>query len=258
MTVTDDHALRRPRRPDRALAVAGAAPGGVRRARAGLDLRRRAGRGRWPRGVRRRAGRRVARAVADDAAQARGRAAADLARPRGPRSSGVANTLLLDADGGRHGLQHRRPRRRGGAWASATDATLHGAVVLGGGATATSVLLALAERGLRRGHAAGARPGAGRPTTVAAVARHRHAPEVDRDRAGRPRAVRGRRGGLDDPRGGPDRRRARGRGRRPGGLRRALRPVADARWPSARPRPGGRSSAGSTCCCGRRSTRCGR
>ena len=78
-------------------------------------------------------------------------AAADLAR-RLDRGRRVPPTpLLLDADGGRHGLNTDVPGRRWRRCGEATEA--HAAtrrVVLGGGATAASVLLALAERGLRR------------------------------------------------------------------------------------------------------------
>src|SRR4051794_5718666 len=90
--------------------------------------------------------------------------------------SGVANTLLLDAEGGRHGLNTDVPGAEA-AIAETTDADLRTALVLGGGATATSVLLALAERGLERvtlavrdeGRAAG---------TVSAVGRHPSPPVV--------------------------------------------------------------------------------
>jgi shikimate dehydrogenase len=90
--------------------------------------------------------------------------------------SGVANTLLLDTDGGRHGLNTDVPGAEA-ALGQATDATLHQALVLGGGATATSVLLALAERGLRRATLAVRDPGRA-ADTVAAVSRHRHAPDL--------------------------------------------------------------------------------
>ncbi len=90
--------------------------------------------------------------------------------------SGVANTLLLDTDGGRHGLNTDVPGAEA-ALGGATDATLHEALVLGGGATATSVLLALAERGLRRATLAVRDPGRA-ADTVAAVARHRRTPEL--------------------------------------------------------------------------------
>src|SRR5262249_50853763 len=57
------------------------------------------------------------------------------------RVSGAANTVLLDSDGGRHGLNTDVP----GALAAVNQAVpghAHSAVVLGGGATAASVLLA--------------------------------------------------------------------------------------------------------------------
>ena len=72
-------------RPDRPLAVAGAAPAGYARARAGLELRRRRGR-RGRAAARSSAGcdDGVARAVADDAAQARGAAAASTSSTTAP------------------------------------------------------------------------------------------------------------------------------------------------------------------------------
>ena len=213
------------------------------------------------RGVRRRAGRRVARAVADDAAQARGRSPLlDLARRLG-RVCRRANTLLLDADGGRHGLNTDVP----GAIAALREATdAHAAterVVLGGGATATSVLLALAELGLRRGRARRPRPGPGgrdaRGGGAGIRARARLSMTV---LLGRPRRPCGADVVVSTiPADGPDR-------------RRCWRPWPTCRWsstcvydpwptPLGRPRPrrrAARSSAGSTCCCGRRSTRCAR
>jgi shikimate dehydrogenase len=92
------------------------------------------------------------------------------------RATGACNTVVLEPDGGRHGLntdvtgalmvlgEHEGPLER--------------AVVLGGGATATSMLLALAERGLR--HATlvvrdPERAGA----TMHAVAAHHSAPVVE-------------------------------------------------------------------------------
>lgn len=91
--------------------------------------------------------------------------------------SGVANTLLLGGDGGRHGLNTDVPGAEA-ALHRATDATLRSALVLGGGATATSVLLALAERGLE--HATlGVRDPARAGDTLAAVARHPRAPEIE-------------------------------------------------------------------------------
>jgi shikimate dehydrogenase len=92
------------------------------------------------------------------------------------RVSGAANTLLLDAEGGRHGLNTDIP----GALAAintATESTIRSAVVLGGGATATSVLLALTERGLERATLA-VRDPARAADAVAAVSRHRRPPQV--------------------------------------------------------------------------------
>src|SRR4051795_8304464 len=90
--------------------------------------------------------------------------------------SGVANTLLLDAEGGRHGLNTDVPGAEA-AIAKTTDAPLRTALVLGGGATATSVLLALAERGLERATLA-VRDEGRAADTVSAVARHPRPPEV--------------------------------------------------------------------------------
>jgi shikimate dehydrogenase len=92
------------------------------------------------------------------------------------RISGVANTLLLDADGGRHGLNTDVPGAEA-ALGGATDARSRSALVLGGGATATSVLLALAERGLERATVVVRDPGRA-ADTVTAVARHPRPPEV--------------------------------------------------------------------------------
>ena len=74
----------------------------------------------------------VARAVADHAAQARGVPLLDLARRLGAGLAGAANTLLLDRDGGWHGLNTDVP----GALAAlrrGTDGPVERAVVLGGG-----------------------------------------------------------------------------------------------------------------------------
>jgi shikimate dehydrogenase len=90
--------------------------------------------------------------------------------------SGAANTLLLGAEGGRHGLNTDVPGAEA-ALGQATDETMRDALVLGGGATATSVLLALAERGLAHATLA-VRDPARAGSTVAAVARHPHAPGV--------------------------------------------------------------------------------
>jgi shikimate dehydrogenase len=90
--------------------------------------------------------------------------------------SGVATTLLLDANGGRHGLNTDVAGAEA-ALAEATDAPLRSAVVLGGGATAASVLLALAECGLERATLVVRRP-ARTAETLAAVARHPRPPRV--------------------------------------------------------------------------------
>ena len=96
-------------------------------------------------------------------------------------ATGACNTVLIDPDGSRHGLN--------------TDVTgalmvlneredpMERAIVLGGGATATSLLLALAERGMRRATLVVRDPD--RATdTVHAVAAHRSAPAVDVVRLG--------------------------------------------------------------------------
>jgi shikimate dehydrogenase len=92
------------------------------------------------------------------------------------RLSGVANTLLLDDRGGRHGLNTDVPGAEA-ALAQATDADLRHAVVLGGGATAASVMLALAERGLEHATVVVRNPGRA-AETVHAVSRHPRRPEV--------------------------------------------------------------------------------
>jgi len=97
-------------------------------------------------------------------------------RDRWTDVSGAANTVLLDTDGGRHGLNTDVPGAEA-AIAEATEGPLRRAVVLGGGATAASVLLALAERGLERATLAVRDPGRA-ADTVAAVGRHPSPPEV--------------------------------------------------------------------------------
>ena len=120
------------------------------------------------------------------------------------RVSGAANTLLLDAEGGRHGLNTDIP----GALAAintATEGPIRSAVVLGGGATAASVLLALAERGLERATLV-VRDPARAAETLAAVARHPRPPAGDGDGARRTsRPVVRRHPGLDRAGRGPDR-----------------------------------------------------
>jgi shikimate dehydrogenase len=92
------------------------------------------------------------------------------------RASGVANTLLLDDSGGRHGLNTDVPGAEA-ALAQATDVPLREAVVLGGGATAASVLLALAERGLERATVVAREP-AHAARTVEVMRGRSSAPEV--------------------------------------------------------------------------------
>jgi shikimate dehydrogenase len=90
--------------------------------------------------------------------------------------SGAANTVLLD-EHGRHGLNTDVPGAEA-ALAQATEEHLGTALVLGGGATATSVLLALAERGLERATVLVRDPARARET-LTAVARHPAAPELE-------------------------------------------------------------------------------
>ncbi|HET8664035.1 MAG TPA: shikimate dehydrogenase [Nocardioides sp.] len=92
------------------------------------------------------------------------------------RISGAANTVLLDESGGRHGLNTDVPGAEA-ALARATDARLREAVVLGGGATAASVLLALTERGLERATLVVRDPGRA-ADTVDVVGRHTRPPEI--------------------------------------------------------------------------------
>ena len=98
------------------------------------------------------------------------------------RISGAANTLLFDGRDGRHGLNTDVPGAEA-ALAHATQAPLRRAVVLGGGATAASVLLALAERGLERATLL-VRDPARADETVRAVGRHRRPPEIRVERLG--------------------------------------------------------------------------
>jgi shikimate dehydrogenase len=98
--------------------------------------------------------------------------------------SGAANTVVFE-DGRLHGANTDVP----GAVAAIRErssAPLRSAVVLGGGATATSVLLALAELGLERATLLVRSPSRAEET-VAAVARHRSAPRVAVARLGGPR-----------------------------------------------------------------------
>lgn len=105
------------------------------------------------------------------------------------RMAGAANTVVLDEEGGRHGLNTDVPGALA-ALGQVGESSLRSAVVLGGGATAASVLLALAERGLERA-TLGVRDPARAAETVAAVSRHPGRPEltvVSLDRLGPVRA----------------------------------------------------------------------
>lgn len=90
--------------------------------------------------------------------------------------AGAANTLLLGVDGPR-GLNTDVPGAIAALRAAAPD-SLQRAVVLGGGATATSMLLALAELGCRSAVLAVRDESRAEPTRTA-VARHPRAPQVD-------------------------------------------------------------------------------
>jgi shikimate dehydrogenase len=91
-------------------------------------------------------------------------------------ASGACNTVLLDEDGTRHGLNTDVT----GALMvlGGHDLPLDRAVVLGGGATATSLLLALAERGMRHATLVVRDPDRAADTVHAVVA-HRSGPEVE-------------------------------------------------------------------------------
>ncbi len=91
-------------------------------------------------------------------------------------ATGACNTVLLEPDGTRHGLNTDVT----GALMvlGEHDVPLERAVVLGGGATATSLLLALAERGLRHATLVVRDPERA-ADTVHALAVHRSAPEVE-------------------------------------------------------------------------------
>ena len=92
------------------------------------------------------------------------------------RVSGVSNTLLFDDSGGRHGLNTDVPGAEA-ALARGTSAHLREAVVLGGGATAASMLLALAERGLDHATLV-VRDPMRAAATVEVVGRHSRPPEI--------------------------------------------------------------------------------
>jgi shikimate dehydrogenase len=91
-------------------------------------------------------------------------------------ATGACNTVLLEPDGGRHGLN---TDVTGALMVLGDhDGPLDRAVVLGGGATATSLLLALVERGLRTATLVVRDPGRA-AETVHAVTAHRSGPSVD-------------------------------------------------------------------------------
>ncbi|MDX6375345.1 MAG: shikimate dehydrogenase [Nocardioidaceae bacterium] len=92
------------------------------------------------------------------------------------RATGACNTVLLEPDGTRHGLNTDVT----GALMvlNEHDVPMQRAVVLGGGATATSLLLALAERGMRHATLVVRDPDRA-AQTVHAVLAHRSAPSVE-------------------------------------------------------------------------------
>lgn len=93
------------------------------------------------------------------------------------RLTSVCNTVVLDPDGRRHGLNTDVT----GALmllGEHDDRPIERAVVLGGGATAASVLLALAERGTRRATVV-VRDPARADETVRVVLGHPRGPEVE-------------------------------------------------------------------------------
>jgi shikimate dehydrogenase len=91
-------------------------------------------------------------------------------------ATGVCNTVLLEPDGGRHGLNTDVTGAR--MVLGEHDVPMERAVVLGGGATATSLLLALAERGMRHATLVVRSPERA-ADTVHAVAAHRSTPQVE-------------------------------------------------------------------------------
>jgi shikimate dehydrogenase len=92
------------------------------------------------------------------------------------RATGVCNTVLIEPDGSRHGLNTDVT----GALMvlGEHDADMERAVVLGGGATATSMLIALAERGMRHATLV-VRDVERGAETVHAVVAHPSAPTVE-------------------------------------------------------------------------------
>ncbi|CAA9347021.1 MAG: Shikimate 5-dehydrogenase I alpha, partial [uncultured Nocardioidaceae bacterium] len=232
--------LRRARAPDRALALPGAAPRGVRRDRPGVVLRRgrrdRARPERVPRGARRL----LARPVTDHAAETSRHAAPGLGGRRG--SPGRCRQHGGPRGRSTPGPQHRHPRRR-----HRTHRALVRPARLRGGAGRRRDRGLDAPRagrpGVSPGKARGARPRAGDRDTGG----RRAAPEATVHRGGDPARRAGRsaggsgRGGVHDPGDRAGRSGAGDRSRSLRGVRRRLRPLAH----TARPRrPRGRPGAG--------------
>jgi shikimate dehydrogenase len=94
----------------------------------------------------------------------------------GVAATGVCNTVLLEPDGSRHGLNTDLTGVL--TILGETEAPLERAVVLGGGATATSILLGLAERGMRHATLVVRSPERAGETVHRVVA-HPSAPRVD-------------------------------------------------------------------------------
>ena len=133
-------------------------------------------------GFDRRARRLVARAVADDAAQAHRRTPPGHQRrvgaPVGGREHGRPRPRWRP--GSRHGFNTDIPGAIGGPAGAPARTAARSAVVLGGGATAASVLLALAELGCTTATVL-VRDPARAEETVAVVSAHPHAPELSVD-----------------------------------------------------------------------------
>ncbi|HEY0902579.1 MAG TPA: shikimate dehydrogenase [Marmoricola sp.] len=100
--------------------------------------------------------------------------------------SGAANTVVLT--GGRRAGHNTDVPGAVAALTERADGPFGTAVVLGGGATAASTLLALAELGCRETQLLVREPARAKET-LAAVARHRRAPEVSVDRLDRATAL---------------------------------------------------------------------
>ena len=151
------------------------------------------------------------------------------------RTAGAANTLVVGPDG-RLRADNTDIPGAANAIRETYDGPLASATIWGGGATASSVLLALAGLGCRRFTLQVRDPQ--RAAETLEVAR-RHPDDLDVTVGSLGRPGRGRRAGLHHPRRGPDRAAAGGCRRGPAGVRGPLPPVADparARPPWALPR----------------------